>query len=1191
MYKNYTKKFGMANRLCYKILLMMRLTTVILLASLLQVSASSLAQNVTLQTKNATLRSVFTEIKNQTGFLVVYRSSQINDSRPVTVSLKNVPLNQAMAEILAGQKLDFEIEDKSVIIREKIVYPKALEKFVAANMVTGLVTDTLGKSIPGATVKLTPGKFATNSNKAGLFVFKDVPTGSYTLSITSVGFKPLQMDIEVNESTRTSVLTLVLKEALSTLSEIAINTGYQRIKPEQSTGAITRIGTKEYESRISTDFLSGLVNKLPGLLINDDVKFDDKPLFQIRGLSTIGGNKSPLIVVDGYPTELTLNMIDPNEILSVTILKDAAAATVYGVRASNGVIVIERKQAGQGKPKVNFRSTLSLRPKEDYSRYRWDPNGTNILYNANHEANKAFAPLYWALMGFVPSGGGLNYSPDALIAIQQEAKAITAEQAKEQLDALAAYDNTRDYGRLFLRTAQTQSYNLNVSGGNQNALYYVTANYTGVATQQRNNDNGRLLLSGRSTFNFSNKLSLELTTDFSNSHSNAAPIPNINALYSYERFQDADGNPLPTYSGSSANPYYNQAIMKLGLQDNRYYPLVDMNEVNIRTQSVNNRITANFRYRLGSGFDLSFGGVYEHSNSDNRNLASAQSSVVHKLMNFYAQPGTSPGTIVNNIPLGGYLQQQKGKNTSYTGRAQLNYNKQLGKDHSINAILGTEIRDVTYQASLAPYFGYNDQTLLQVPVNYANLLNGTFTSPYALQNAPLNLTSIFGQQYTEDRYLSGYSNIVYAYRSKYTLTGSLRIDQSNLFGTNPKYKYKPLWSVGAGWNIDQEPFMKDISWLKQLKMRVAYGFNGNIAKNSLPQVIARSAFNNFYPVSSGGVPSLTLASFANSTLRWEQTRNTNLGLDYSIFQNITGSIDIYDKRSTDLMASAQIDATRGGSQALLNTASIRNRGLEINLHADWITRKSFNWNTGLSFSYNKGKVLEVYNRTLSANNPPATSYVFGTNSNYFKGYPIGAMFEFHLAGVDNTGQQLAQSNDGTNHVFLSAPDRGFNDVYYAGTSIPAYNTGLSNRVDFGRFYFYAMVNYYGGFKVRAPIPNPTGFRPLKGAGNYWQKAGDENIPDILPNATTMRNFAQYINASDRYTVRGDYFTLADVTVSYNFAAAPFLKKAGFRQLEIKLQGSNLYTFALNKYNYSLATGDYAKPYLTPTYTIGLFTNL
>src|SRR5690606_29247572 len=213
-----------------------------------------------------------------------------------------------------------------------------------------------------------------------------------------------------------------------------------------------------------------------------------------------------------------------------------------------------------------------------------------------------------------------------------------------------------------------------------------------------------------------------------------------------------------------------------------------------------------------------------------------------------------------------------------------------------------------------------------------------------------------------------------------------------------KYKYKPLWSVGAAWNLHQEDFMQQASWVKSLRLRVAHGFNGNVAKNALPQVIATDKLNNLN--ASAPFPSLVLSSYANSGLRWEQSRNFNVGVNYSIFNGISGSIDYYIKTSTDILANNQIDASKGAVSALINQASIENKGLEVNLRADWITRRNFNWNTGFVFANNSNKVLEVYNSNITPSSYPYL-YMQGSYSSYLKGYAVGTLFNYRYAGISN----------------------------------------------------------------------------------------------------------------------------------------------------------------------------------------------
>jgi TonB-linked SusC/RagA family outer membrane protein len=1198
----------------------MKLFAFFLFVTLISAHAEGTAQSITLSAKDMPVKQVFAAIEQQTGYVVFYRQNQLEKTRPVTVTVSNIPLKSFLDIVLRQQQLDFKIEDKTIVLSARAAgfarqKQNVAGEFVAVEAAPPLiirVTDSLGNPVENATVYLRVGNTTQVETTDKFGVCKLTAKEGDVINIRLVGYEMRTIQVKkamLSEGT----LTVALKQVISKLEdvEITVNTGYQRIRPEQSTGAIAQLSTKEYESRVSTDFLDGLVNKLPGLMINNNVQFTStdingvqtsRSLFNIRGISTMSANQNPLIVIDGFPTELTMDMIDPNEIKSVTILKDAAAATIYGVRASNGVIVIERKQAAIGKPRFSFRATAATTPKENYSRYRWEPNSSAVV--TNYERNLYGTSVNadtWSNLITKTTISGVPFAPVYYIMAQSAAKIITPNQADKSFADLANYNNATDYSKLFERSALTQTYNMDISGGNPNALYYITANYTGNKLTQIKNDNNRILLSGRTTLKFSSRLSLELTTDYQEEHYNAAPVPGISSVYPYEHFEDVNGKPSAIALGSGGNPYYNNILMSKGLADNLYYPLTDVNEVGNKTHTINDRIAARFDYLIGSGFDLTFGGIYETSRTDTRHLASGQSSEAKQYANSYVTLNAD-GTLNFNMPLGGFLQQEADNTSSYTVRTQLNYNKKIGKFHSINAIVGAEVRDVITSSNVASYFGYNDQTLLQQPINYAGLVNGTivgaFISTRTLNNN--NYSNYFNQQYAEDRYLSGYTNIVYSYKNTYSLTGSIRIDQSNLFGTNPKYKYKPLWSVGTAWNINKENFMRDVSWVKLLKLRAAYGFNGNVAKMSLPQVIAQYTINSY---TSPGSSALKLLSYANSSLRWEQTNNFNIGLDYTLIKNISGSIDYYTKKSTDLLGNSLIDPTIGVSPSLINKASINNSGIEFSLHADWIATKNLNWNTGIVLARNTSKVLNVYHNNINNSNynafAPQNANLFG----YVQGYPVGALFAYRSAGLDSTGNPLLKSTSGkfysTQHISTTVDNAIANSmgsdtaglVRYMGSSIPTINIGLSNRVDIGNFYIYCMVNYYGGFKVVVPRPNPSALRPLVGAGNYWKQAGDEKTTDVM--ALIGNNYANSGNAykyADNYVVNGDYLTLGDLTLSYSLDRTKFIRNTGFTHFEVKMQTSNIWTVGLNKYNYSMATGTYAKKYLTPTYTFGIFTN-
>ncbi len=1191
-------------RLPAQIARIMKMFVIFLFAATFSAYGHGTAQTITFSGRHLDLKQVFSAIEQQTGYVVFYRQDQLKHTKPLSLQVSDMPLKEFLDTVLSQQQLDFRISDKTIILLPQA--PHAPEKAVwqllpaEAPPINILVMDDDGHPLQGANVSIKDKKEFAVTDVLGTCKIK--ADDGDEIVITYVGQE--KRTIQVTKAIlKNGTVVAVLQPSTTKLGsvEVVVNTGYQRIRPEQSTGAVSQISTREYESRISTNFLDGLVNRMPGLMINNNVSFtstdgngntSSRSLFNIRGISTMSANQNPLIVIDGYPTELTMDMIDPNEIKSVTILKDAAAATIYGVRASNGVIVIERKQAKAGRPRFSFRATAGITPKPDFSRYKWEDNPSAVVSGYERDFYKSSINAgTWSQLINRSSFSGVAYSPLYYIMAQQAAGVITPYQAEKSFQALANYDNTNDYSKLFLRSSQTQTYSLDISGGNPGALYYITANYTGNRGNTIKNNNNRFSLSGRTTIKLTEKLSLELTTDYQEQRANSAPVPDIYSVYPFEHFKDENGNPAAIASGSGGNPYYNTALLSWGLQDNLAYPLIDVNEISDKAHTVNNRITAKFNYAIGWGFDLSFGGIYETSRSDLRHYASEKSSEAKQYVNSYITLNAD-GTLKYNIPNGGFLRQETDNTSSYTARVQLNYNKKFGEQHTINGILGTEIRSVLDKRNLASYFGYNDETLFQQPVNIADMVNGTITGAYInTRSIRNNYSYFFDQGYAENRYLSGYANIVYAYRNTYSLTGSIRIDQSNLFGTNPKYKYKPLWSLGAAWNIHNEKFMQDITWIRQLKLRVADGFNGNVAKMSLPQAIATTVLNGYTSPTSAA---LTKLSYANSSLRWEQTHNINIGLDYTLIKNISGSIDYYRKTSTDLLGNAQIDPTIGVSPTLINTASIRNKGIEVSLHADWIATQKVNWNTGLVLSRNISEVTDVYQ---TGEYSPQRLNSLG----YVKGYPVGAMFAYRYAGLDSAGIPLIKNTKGTVYhtndsrtgsatsVLMTSDTSGV--TRYAGPSLPTINAGLSNRVDIGNFYLYCLISYYGGFKTRVPRPNPATLRPQKGAGSYWKQPGDEHNTDVM----SLAGFSSYnalsaYNYADAYVVNGAYITLSDLTLSYSLDNYAVIRQAGFTHFEVKLQASNLWTKGFNDYNYSAATGTYQKSYITPTYTVGIFTN-
>lgn len=456
------------------------------------------------------------------------------------------------------------------------------------------------------------------------------------------------------------------------------------------------------------------------------------------------------------------------------------------------------------------------------------------------------------------------------------------------------------------------------------------------------------------------------------------------------------------------------------------------------------------------------------------------------------------------------------------------------------------------------------------------------------------LTPIAGERAVyynkEDRYVSFYGNGSYTFDRKITATASIRMDQSNLFGSDPKYQYKPLWSAGLMYVVSEN----DNDWLDRLSIRSTYGINGNVSKKGGPYTISidytsPNPYNNEARASIDTPP--------NSGLRWEKTKVINLGLDYSLLKGrFLGSIDFYNKSTSDLLGYLNSDPTIGWSSVLLNYGSMRNRGVDVSLTSTNMTTPDFKWNTTLNFNYNKNVITKVENSSNTV-----FSYVNGVNNRV--GKPMSALYSIRYKGLDVDGKPIAYTKDGKE--VKSTTGLTVDDLIYEGTTTPPYSASLMNTLSYKNFDLFFMFIYYGGHKMRDVIaPYLTKYAELnytsnmdKSALNYWKKPGDENIAGIAPGFYTAAasTFTQLWEAGNQGVQRADYIKLRDVTLSYSLANE-FLKKSYIQKLRLSFQVQNAWRWSANKQNLDpeVWNGVSLTPsrgsFIPATYTFGLSAN-
>ncbi|MDR6786474.1 TonB-linked SusC/RagA family outer membrane protein [Pedobacter africanus] len=911
------------------------------------------------------------------------------------------------------------------------------------------------------------------------------------------------------------------------LKEVTINTGYYQIPKERATGSFDYI-SKEMINR-STG--SNIIARLEG--ISSSLNFDRRknnrelsstPALRVRGLSTIASDESPLIVVDNFPYEGNIDNINPNDVESVTILKDAAAASIWGARAGNGVIVITTKQ-GRFNQKtsisLNSNVTLGNRPNLYYSK-KWLPSAIVMGFEKElFDKNTYSQTVETALPAYV----------DLLFALKNNA--ISQVGFNRQENILQNTDARQQALAYLYQQSINQQYSLGINGGEKAYKYYLSAGLDNNRSFIIGNSNRRLNLNLQNTFKPFN--ALELTGGIwytrSNSVNNGITISQLDyenayPISPYTRLVDEQGNALAIPYQLGQN--YVQNAESLGLLNWTYKPVEDRNHINNNGQSSELRMNAGAKFSFLRYFNANFTYQYITTLSNGKNHFDKNSYEVRNMVNSYTQAN---GTRI--IPYGDIL-RQSGNNESniHSGRAQLNYQQSIGR-HNITGLAGTELRQVV-QSINPGYVIYNYNPAVLTGSNAYNYEQAYPQRPSGSRTIPAPPSAM--ASYT-DRYFSWFANAAYSYKERYTLSGSIRWDGSNLFGVKTNQKGVPLWSAGLGWEISKENFYK-ADWLPYLKIRATYGSAGNVNK-----AVTTYPVISYGTESSTKLPITQIRSAGNPALRWELVNTTNLGIDVATpNKRIQGSVEYYVKNASDLIGQKFMAPSSGIVPNvvplvtnLINYANLQTRGLDVQLNTQNLTGQ-FKWETNLLFSYVRNKVTNYSN---SATN--ALSFYFGTPIPLQVGLSRDVTYYLPWHGLNhNTGKPNIPEQYGSDY-------KAYLDAYPAnsllnGVTIPPYFGSVRNSFSFKGIQLSAVISFKTGyvFKRESIYPSSEYTLPQNFHADYfkrWKQPGDERFTDVPAAGQADTYLSQYYSRSAALITKGDHIRLQDISISYTLPAS------------------------------------------------------
>ncbi|WP_180335689.1 SusC/RagA family TonB-linked outer membrane protein [Labilibaculum filiforme] len=1090
--------------------------------------------------EQATIFEVLNEIKQQTGLRFIYKEGLFDESNKINIVVENEEVKKVLDRILQDKGLECEVEEEVITLKETIKTTPQ-KQVQEKKPLIGQVTDTEGVPLPGVSVVVKGTTTGVATDIDGKYTIKIEGT-SAVLVYSFVGMLPKEVVY-----TGQSLLNVSLEADSEQMAEVVV-TGYQTISKERATGAFEKVSTKALEERSTLNIIDKLEGQTSGVLFENGV-------ITIRGVSSMNASTTPLIVVDGFPIEGDLESLNPNDVESMTILKDAAAASIWGARASNGVIVIvSKKGVEKGKTNVDFSSTLSLMAEPDlYSLKR--ASTESFLELEKHFADNGWKELAspWAL-----SQPAYNEGLDAYLRYNDGQ--MTEADKDAIINRLKGIDVRDEYADLFLRKAVRQQYHLAVSGASDKSNYYASLSYDDNNAYLKGSDNDRIVSNLRIQTKLSERISFNagISATIRNSDNNAAG--SLANLAQYQQILDANGDYIPqpwTYSQAGKDTH---AMANNSPYDWTYNLYQEFENKDNSTKNVDLRMQAGLNINLFKGLDFEGRYQYEWGNSKGQNLYNEDTYYVRDMVNTRAHIG-SDGQMVYPIPMGEARADANAYAKSFTSRAQLNFNRSFNDNkHQVYAIAGTELRQTEYESSNMTKFGYDPVSLQFKRMNYDT------DYPRAFSYWPSKLEDNTTFVYEKNRYASYYGNAGYTLDDKYTVTGSVRLDDSNLFGASKEYRNVPLWSVGTNWQMHKEDFI-NLDFVNRLTLRMTYGTGGNIDKSTSP-----------YLTASIGQDYQTQYKFAyinnpkNPNLRWEKTSTANFGLDYALWNNrVSGSIEYYNKQSVDLLGNVSLNAIYGFDSALMNFAEMSNKGMDFSINVGILT-KDLKWNAIANFSYNKNRVEKVELSDESVGG--AFGGYYGTGSARV-GKPLNHLYSYKWAGLSAEGMPQVYNEKGE-IIDHNTEMEEVEGLKYEGTTTPKYYGSLQNVVSYKGLRLSMLITYKLGHKFRTPTIDYSDLRSKFTLNSVhedfdarWKNPGDEKITDIpvLPDSPTEIGgyWSSYTNYGSHNVESASHIRFNDVVLSYDLPKSWF-KSTGLNALNVGAQVRNLGVITFNDSN-------------------------
>jgi len=1060
------------------------------------------------------------------------------------------------------------------------IFPITITQASTANIeVRGVVKSKSGEVLIGATVRVKGVLKGTVSNEKGEFILPDVNEGA-TLVVTMIGF------IASEVPAARSVVIELTEDAVG-LQDVVI-TGFQQIDKDKFTGSAVTLKTDDIRIDGLPDVSRMLEGRAAGVSIqNVSGTFGAAPKIRIRGATSLNGDNKPLWVVDGVVLEDIVNIsndqlssgdpttllgsavagLNPNDIETFDILKDAAAAALYGARAMNGVIVITTKKGKAGKPVINYSGNFSTQLKPSYKNFNIMNSAEQMsvlveLYNKGYlNSNVLEKPDYGVFGKYYTLLNGNN----------EGGFGIVNDQASLNKYLLRYGGANTDWFDILFKNNFVQEHSLSVSFGTDKSQSYFSTSFL--------SDNGwtvadkvkRYTLNFRNTYKFSDKLTVGFST-LSSVRQQRAPgslSRQSNPVEgTYDR--DFDINPfsyslntsrvLTAFDENGNREYFRRNFAPFNILTELENNKIDLNLVDIRLQGdLTYKITPHIQYDFMGALRYIKTGR-EHQINENSNMANAyraaETSTIAKANKFlYTDPDDPDAYPVIVLPRGGFYNRNEDEMSFYNIRNNFRFNKTYAERHAVNALVGQEIKYTNRQNFNNTGYGYQyDQG--GVPFVDYRILKQTIESNF----------QYYGMEKVYDRFAAFYASLGYTLDDKYNFTAYARYDGSNRFGKSAIGRWLPTWTVAGSWNLDRENFIKDLGWISYAKLRGSYGLTASTGPATNSAVLLKSLITN-RPYTDEKESAIDLASLANSELTWEKLYSGNLGLDLGLMGNrFNLTVDVYLRNSFDLIDRFRTSGIGGQTFKIANYADMQSKGVDLSFEAVVFKTQDWSWRSRLTAGYAHTKITSV-------DNIPSIFDMVKAEGANIQGHPVRSLFSVDYRGLDpKTGVPTYINENGEVSSDVYIQDLSTAYLKYEGPVDPPLTGGLNNTVIYKNFTANIFLTGQAGNKIRL---NPL----FKGSSNSryafsdldampkefndrWEMPGDEKITNIPAIPDLLRN--QYLagtypyttyNFSNQRVAKGDFVRLKSVSLAYRFPAAS-IKRLGMSNASIQVSAIN-----------------------------------